>query len=113
MDLSDSASKATKTAAAAVRKRDVLPYILLFILLAGLLAVLAGALLPPYYHAVPALLWSLGFCVSGMLLGFLFEPGGSVGLADENHRRRGFDRAQKPARQRAQHGRLHRAQPGH
>ena len=56
MDLSDSSGKPSKTATAAVRKRDVLPYILLFILLAGLLAVLAGALLPPYYHAVPAML---------------------------------------------------------
>ena len=97
MDLSDSASKATKTAAAAVRKRDVLPYILLFILLAGLLAVLAGALLPPYYHAVPALLWSLGFCVSGMLLGFLFGiprtlPSGTVNMAPPDERAAGKGR---------------------
>lgn len=86
MDLSDSSGKAGKSVTAVVRKRDVLPYILLFILLAGLLAVLAGALLPPYYHAVPALLWSLGFCVSGMLLGFLFGiprslPSGTVNAA--------------------------------
>ncbi|WP_193317024.1 response regulator [Janthinobacterium sp. FT14W] len=78
-------------APAAARKKDVLPYILLFILLAGLLAVLAGALLPPYYHAVPALLWSLGFCVSGMLLGFLFGiprtlPSGTVNMAPPDER---------------------------
>lgn len=97
MDLSDSAGKATKTATAAVRKRDVLPYILLFILLAGLLAVLAGALLPPYYQAVPALLWSLGFCVSGMLLGFLFGiprtvPSGTVNAPPPDERANGKGR---------------------
>ncbi|MGK5047187.1 response regulator [Janthinobacterium sp. GB4P2] len=94
MDLSDSAGKASKTSTAAARKRDVLPYILLYILLAGLLAVLAGALLPPYYHAVPALLWSLGFCVSGMLLGFLFGiprslPSGTVNVAPPDERANG------------------------
>lgn len=98
MDLTDSAGKTTKTVAAAVRKRDVLPYILLFILLAGLLAVLAGALLPPYYHAVPALLWSLGFCVSGMLLGFLFGiprtlPSGTINMAPPDDRSNGKSRA--------------------
>ena len=97
MELSDSAGKATKTAAAAVRKRDALPYILLFILLAGLLAVTAGALLPPYYQAVPALLWSLGFCVSGMLLGFLFGiprslPSGTVSAAPPDERNNGKSR---------------------
>ncbi|MEG1050782.1 MAG: response regulator [Janthinobacterium sp.] len=97
MDLNDSASKASSTVAA-VRKRDALPYILLFILLAGLLAVLAGALLPPYYHAVPALLWSLGFCVSGMLLGFLFGiprtlPSGTVNMAPPEDRGNGKSRA--------------------
>ncbi|MDZ5636275.1 response regulator [Janthinobacterium sp. GMG1] len=96
MDLNDSTGKATSTAAA-VRKRDVLPYILLFILLAGLLSVLAGALLPPYYHAVPALLWSLGFCVSGMLLGFLFGiprtlPSGTVNMAPPDERSNGKGR---------------------
>lgn len=54
------------------RKKDLLPLILLSILLTGIVAVMAGAALAPYYRAVPALLWSLGFCVSGMLLGFLF-----------------------------------------
>lgn len=96
VDLNDSASKASSTVAA-VRKRDALPYILLFILLAGLLAVLAGALLPPYYHAVPALLWSLGFCVSGMLLGFLFGiprslPSGTVNAAPPDERTNGKGR---------------------
>lgn len=70
---------------AAARSRDVLPYILLLILLAGVLAVLAGAIFAPRYQAVPALLWSLGFCVSGMLLGFLFGiprslPSGTVNM---------------------------------
>jgi CheY-like chemotaxis protein len=97
VDLSDSTGKASKSVTAAVRKRDVLPYILLFILLAGLLAVLAGALLPPYYHAVPALLWSLGFCVSGMLLGFLFGiprtlPSGTVNMAPPDERANGKGR---------------------
>ena len=97
MDLSDSTGKASKNATAAVRKRDVLPYILLFILLAGLLAVLAGALLPPYYHAVPAMLWSLGFCVSGMLLGFLFGiprslPSGTINAAPPDERANGKGR---------------------
>ena len=98
MDLSDSSGKPSKTATAAVRKRDVLPYILLFILLAGLLAVLAGALLPPYYHAVPAMLWSLGFCVSGMLLGFLFGiprslPSGTVNMPPAEERTNGRRRS--------------------
>lgn len=98
MDLSDGSGKASKSVTAAVRKRDVLPYILLFILFAGLLAVLAGALLPPYYHAVPALLWSLGFCVSGMLLGFLFGiprtlPSGTVNMAPPDERANGKSRS--------------------
>lgn len=96
MDVTDSASK-TRATVAAVRKRDVLPYILLFILLAGLLAVLAGAMLPPHYQAVPALLWSLGFCVSGMLLGFLFGiprtlPSGTVNMAAPDERAAGKSR---------------------
>lgn len=83
MDQTDSAAKPARRIIPA--KRDVLPYILLSILLAGLLAVLGGALFPPYYHAVPALLWSLGFCISGMLLGFLFGiprslPSGTVNM---------------------------------
>ena len=97
MDLSDSSGKATKTATVAVRKRDALPYILLFILLAGLLAVVAGALLPPNYQAVPALLWSLGFCVSGMLLGFLFGiprtvPSGTINTPPPDERASGKGR---------------------
>lgn len=83
MDQTDGATRPARRIIPA--KRDALPYILLSILLAGLLAVLAGALFPPYYHAVPALLWSLGFCVSGMLLGFLFGiprslPSGTVNM---------------------------------
>ncbi len=82
------------SAPAAVRKKDALPFILLYILLAGLLAVMAGALLPPYYHAVPALLWSMGLCVSGMLLGFLFGiprslPLGTVNAAPSDERANG------------------------
>ncbi|MBB5368424.1 MULTISPECIES: response regulator [unclassified Janthinobacterium] len=72
--------------ALAPRKKDVLPLILLSILLAGIVSVIAGAALAPQYRAVPALLWSLGFCVSGMLLGFLFGiprtlPSGTVNVA--------------------------------
>lgn len=83
MDQTDSTAIPARRIIAA--KRDVLPYILLSILLTGLLAVFSGALFPPYYHAVPALLWSLGFCVSGMLLGFLFGiprslPSGTVNM---------------------------------
>lgn len=79
-------------------KRDILPYILLSILLAGVLAVLGGALFPPYYHAVPALLWSLGFCVSGMLLGFLFGiprslPSGTVNMPPAEERSNGKRRS--------------------
>ncbi|MGF6116237.1 CheY-like chemotaxis protein/uncharacterized integral membrane protein [Janthinobacterium lividum] len=90
-------SSAGASMPAAVRKKDALPFILLYILLAGLLAVLAGALLPPYYHAVPALLWSLGFCVSGMLLGFLFGiprslPSGTVNAAPPDERANGKGR---------------------
>ncbi|WP_193315661.1 response regulator [Janthinobacterium aquaticum] len=65
-------TRLTKRLPGPVNQRDVLPAILLSILLAGLVAVASGALLPPRYQAVPALLWSLGFGVSGMLLGFLF-----------------------------------------
>src|SRR5450830_2077370 len=73
------------------RKKDVLPLILLSILLAGIVAVMAGAALAPQYRAVPALLWSLGFCVSGMLLGFLFGiprtlPSGTVNVAPPDAR---------------------------
>jgi len=96
VDQTESTSKPAKSLAAA-RKRDVLPYILLSILLAGMLAVLGGAVLPPYYHAVPALLWSLGFCVSGMLLGFLFGiprtvPSGTVNAPPPDERANGKGR---------------------
>ncbi|MGK5055723.1 response regulator [Janthinobacterium sp. LB2P49] len=87
-------SSAGASALAAVRKKDALPFILLYILLAGLLAVIGGAVLAPHYHAVPALLWSLGFCVSGMLLGFLFGiprtlPSGMVNMAQAEDRPNG------------------------
>lgn len=96
MDQTDSAAKPARRIIPA--KRDVLPYILLSILLAGLLAVLSGALFPPYYHAVPALLWSLGFCVSGMLLGFLFGiprslPSGTVNMPPAEERSNGKRRS--------------------
>ncbi|OBV38861.1 response regulator [Janthinobacterium psychrotolerans] len=96
MDQTDSATRTARRMMPA--KRDVLPYILLSILLAGLLAVLAGALFAPYYHAVPALLWSLGFCVSGMLLGFLFGiprslPSGTVNMPPAEERSNGKRRS--------------------
>jgi CheY-like chemotaxis protein len=96
MDQTDSAAKPARRIIPA--KRDVLPYILLSILLAGLLAVLGGALFPPYYNAVPALLWSLAFCVSGMLLGFLFGiprslPSGTVNMPPAEERSNGKRRS--------------------
>ena len=96
MDQTDSATRPARRIIPA--KRDILPYILLSILLSGLLAVLAGALFPPYYHAVPALLWSLGFCVSGMLLGFLFGiprslPSGTVNMPPAEERTNGKRRS--------------------
>ena len=91
-------SSAGASAPAAVRKKDALPFILLYILLAGLLAVIGGAVLAPRYQAVPALLWSLGFCVSGMLLGFLFGiprtlPSGMVNMAQAEDRPNGKRRS--------------------
>lgn len=65
---------------------DMLPVVLLVALVFGLLVVVGGALFSPGYHLAPALVWSLGFCVSGMLLGFLFGiprtlPPGTINLA--------------------------------
>ena len=96
MDQTDSGARPARRMIPA--KRDVLPYILLSIWLAGMLAVLGGALFPPYYHAVPALLWSLGFCVSGMLLGFLFGiprslPSGTVNMPPAEERSNGKRRS--------------------
>ncbi|NHZ64065.1 response regulator [Massilia genomosp. 1] len=67
---------------------DLLPLVLLAALGSGLLVVLGGSILNPHYHLAPALMWSLGFCASGMLLGFLFGiprtlPAGAVKLAAE------------------------------
>jgi len=94
MNLTTTTVRASKKPA--TRKNDVLPTILLFILLAGVLAILAGALLRPHYQAVPALLWSLGFCVSGMLLGFLFGiprslPSDAVAASTPGRPRRSSD----------------------
>ncbi|OYO28928.1 response regulator [Janthinobacterium sp. PC23-8] len=96
MDQTDSGARPARRMIPA--KRDALPYILLSIWLAGMLAVLGGALFPPYYHAVPALLWSLGFCVSGMLLGFLFGiprslPSGTVNMPPAEERSNGKRRS--------------------
>lgn len=87
-DTDSFSTKPARRLAGAVTQRDVLPTILLGILLAGLATVASGALLPPRYQAVPALLWSMGFCVSGMLLGFLFGiprslPSGATNAASE------------------------------
>ncbi|MGK5026113.1 response regulator [Janthinobacterium sp. RB2R34] len=96
MDQTDSLAKAARRSIPA--RRDALPYILLAIWLAGMLAVLGGALFPPYYHAVPILLWSLGFCVSGMLVGFLFGiprslPSGTVNMPPAAERTNGKRRS--------------------
>ena len=96
MDQTDSMARPARRRIAA--RRDALPYILLAIWLAGMLAVLGGTLFPPYYHAVPVLLWSLGFCVSGMLVGFLFGiprsvPSGTVSMAPAAERSNGKRRS--------------------
>ena len=59
------------------------PFVLLAIFLMGTFAVLACGSGTPGYHLGNALIWGFGFCVSGMLLGFLFAiprilPAGAI-----------------------------------
>jgi CheY-like chemotaxis protein len=59
------------------------PFVLLVIFLMGTYAVLSCGSGSPGYHLGNALIWGFGFCVSGMLLGFLFAiprilPAGAI-----------------------------------
>jgi len=53
-------------------ERSHVPRVLLNIFAIGMVAVIAGGVLAPKFHVAVALLWGFGFCVSGMLMGFLF-----------------------------------------
>jgi len=64
-------------------KSSRVPFVLLAIFLMGTLAVLGCGGATPGYHLGNALIWGFGFCVSGMLLGFLFAiprilPAGAI-----------------------------------
>lgn len=54
------------------RGKGKVPLILLVMFLAGTLVVVLGGISSPGYKIAPALIWAFGFCVGGMLLGFLF-----------------------------------------
>jgi CheY-like chemotaxis protein len=59
------------------------PFVLLLIFLMGTIAVLSCGGSASGYHLGNALIWGFGFCVSGMLLGFLFAiprilPAGAI-----------------------------------
>jgi CheY-like chemotaxis protein len=58
--------------AAAWVEQNVLPVVLVVALLLGLALLVAAAFSLPGYRAVPALMWALGFCAAGLLLGFIF-----------------------------------------
>lgn len=64
-------------------KSSRVPFVLLTIFLMGTCAVLGCGGAMPNYHVGNALIWGFGFCVSGMLLGFLFAiprilPAGAI-----------------------------------
>jgi CheY-like chemotaxis protein len=64
-------------------KSSRVPFVLLVIFLMGTYAVLTCGSGTPGYHLGNALIWGFGFCVSGMLLGFLFAiprilPAGAI-----------------------------------
>ncbi len=64
-------------------ERSRVPRVLLNIFAIGMVVVIAGGVLAPKFHVAVALLWGFGFCVSGMLMGFLFAiprvlPAGAV-----------------------------------
>ncbi|QBE66749.1 response regulator [Pseudoduganella lutea] len=74
-------------AAVIARERRLVPRVLLATLAVGVAVVCGGALSSPGYLAASALIWGLGFCVGGVLLGFVFGiprplPAGAV-LATE------------------------------
>jgi len=64
-------------------KSSRVPFVLLVIFLMGTFSVVACGGGTPGYHLGNALIWGFGFCVSGMLLGFLFAiprilPAGAI-----------------------------------
>jgi len=64
-------------------KSSRVPFVLLAIFLMGTSAVVTCGSAAPGYHLGNALIWGFGFCVSGMLLGFLFAiprilPAGAI-----------------------------------
>jgi CheY-like chemotaxis protein len=64
-------------------KSSRVPFVLLTIFLMGTVAVLGCGTATPGYRLGNALIWGFGFCVSGMLLGFLFAiprilPAGAI-----------------------------------
>lgn len=66
-----------------VPRNSRVPIVLLAIFVMGTAVVILGGFSKSNYLVVPALLWAFGFCVSGMLLGFLFAiprtlPSGAV-----------------------------------
>ncbi|NRR33568.1 response regulator [Oxalobacteraceae bacterium] len=70
------------------REKEKVPLVLLYIFLAGVLIVISGCLYDRAYRVAWALIWGLGFCVSGMLFGFLFgilrnAPGAAIAVPPE------------------------------
>lgn len=70
--------------------RDRLPIIFLVALFVGVVIVVWGAVFSPGYRLAAALIWGLGFCVSGILLGFLFAiprtlPSGTANISSSNN----------------------------
>jgi hypothetical protein len=64
-------------------KSSRVPFVLLVIFLMGTFSVVTCGSDTPGYHLGNALIWGFGFCVSGMLLGFLFAiprilPAGAI-----------------------------------
>lgn len=64
-------------------KSSRVPFVLLVIFLMGTFSVVTCGSGTPGYHLGNALIWGFGFCVSGMLLGFLFAiprilPAGAI-----------------------------------
>lgn len=64
-------------------KTSRVPFVLLAIFLLGTFAVMISGAATPGYRIGNALIWGFGFCVSGMLLGFLFAiprilPAGAI-----------------------------------
>lgn len=67
-----SAAGEASSAARAWVEQNALPVVLFVALLLGLALLALAGLSLPGYRPVPAMLWALGFCAAGLLLGFLF-----------------------------------------